>query len=685
MKRLLPICLLFALLLSACGRSGSGADPASAAAQEPVQIEQSYRALPVELPLELARPQAIALYGDRLYVSGRASGSICLYALDTVSGEWNRLEAELSQSAFASVQGLAATEDTLFLLYSDMDPTDFTGSTHLTAVNLEVGQTAGDYVLEDLADSFASSILAAEGRVLVTPKEEDVIYIYSVEGERINQIQASGTVRFVSRAGETVLVCTDRDGGRDLFSLDVAQGTLKELCPVELPADQSYYSEAGCFLSDDDAVYTLNTDTGLAEELFDWQDSGASLALGMDGFVHSAAGDFYVADSFAGLLWKISPCEGGPRTVLTLGVCAGANGTYLNTAVSLFNAASDAYVVRIENYNSEDKDRVLAEIGAGKGPDILAIGGDTMSPYSRALVSTNILVDMLPYLDADETVSREDFVPGVLEGMLQKGGLYNLAPCFSFSTLTAPKALADSPDSWTVDTLFELNANLPENTALFSSYRREFFMEELYALASVCYVDYENGACSFDDASFARWLELVNSLVFEADAGGLYTGSLLNVGYTNPRQTAMFKQSYGDYAFLGFPGPEGPVSYTVANMGGFSILSTSPNKEAAWDFIRLILSDTVQKSLRVFGSPVMKALYEAELEENLTDENAGFTREDAERLKAAVAASSGMARGSLVSDMIREEAEKYFAGQSTLENAVAMIQSRAKIYLAEQQ
>lgn len=113
-------------------------------------------------------------------------------------------------------------------------------------------------------------------------------------------------------------------------------------------------------------------------------------------------------------------------------------------------------------------------------------------------------------------------------------------------------------------------------------------------------------------------------------------------------------------------------------------MQSSNNKDFAWDFLKILLSEDLQHSFSLFGCPVILKSLEAQLVRDVEDEDREYDTEDMDNFLALVNTGRGMAKGSVISDIIREEAEKYFSGQVELKSAVSAIQSRAGIFAAEQ-
>ena len=701
MKHIQKLCsllliLILALSLTACGSSQPTetpetiAQPDAAPTQTSVQpaAEQTYRAYDLQAPIALGRPKALALAGSTLYAAGQKT----LFAMDRDSRAWRQLPFDPGDSEM-TVCAMAANDDTLAVFSSafSVDETTwfYTTRYQMSLYDLASEEPIGSLPLEGFEGmDFQHFFLLGD---TVIAQAFDGLYTGSVSDGLLSPWELELQADFLAVAdGQLLAGSASKSGnGSSLYALDPAAGTAEELCALENNAGYPYVSNGSALLATETSVALVNTATGETQHLLNWADTGVVMGSGPDSLLYDEEGHLYFCDLFSSAVYQISPDDSPERKELIVG-SIGGTGVYMSQAVSLFNTTNDEYIAKLESYRPEDIDKVLTDINTGKGPDVLYLGSSTdrENAFNRVSVGSGVLVDLLPYLDADPEISRSDFLPGLLDAMLEKDGLYRIIPCFNTYTVTAPADMAQELEGWTADKLLELDKNLPEGYTLVNFYNRDFFMELVCEYAGIAYVDYENGTCSFDDPSFARWLELAATTSYSGDqkwgqAGP--DGSLLNMGHTSLWNTGSLRENFGDYAYVGFPSPDGPVSFYNSPTGGFSILASSENKDAAWAFIRLLFLPRVQQgTIGGFGCPVMTESFDAQMQSYLQRENESFTQEDVDRLKAAAQQGVGFSRGTIVSDIISEEAAKYFAGQNSLQNTVNLIQSRASIYLAEQ-
>ena len=142
-----------------------------------------------------------------------------------------------------------------------------------------------------------------------------------------------------------------------------------------------------------------------------------------DGFENSRGDIYYPGGEMvlsSGLI-RVTRGQVPVRRPLRLGGL-GKDGYALNLdlldAVIRFNNSDPEYkieVVPILYANEQERDRLMVELATRGDLDLL----DTSLLPDNALDS-GLLADMLPMIDADESISREDFIEALLQLMLQK-------------------------------------------------------------------------------------------------------------------------------------------------------------------------------------------------------------------------------------------------------------------------
>jgi len=156
----------------------------------------------------------------------------------------------------------------------------------------------------------------------------------------------------------------------------------------------------------------------------------------------------------------------------------------------------------------------------------------------------------------------------------------------------------------------------------------------------------------------------------------------------------------GDIVFKGYPTESGTGNIGYFDSMALAITENCADKQAAWEFVRSILSESWQREqLSRYGIkrnfPTNKNLFEEEAANALLDPvddisiAFGFTALTQEQLGRILAmidsitSLSGILPSTL-DDIVTESASDFFNGQITAEDAARITQSRASVFIAEQ-
>jgi ABC-type glycerol-3-phosphate transport system substrate-binding protein len=188
--------------------------------------------------------------------------------------------------------------------------------------------------------------------------------------------------------------------------------------------------------------------------------------------------------------------------------------------------------------------------------------------------------------------------------------------------------------------------------------------------------------------------------------------ALLNVMYMSSFGDIRYEQNYYfgvPVTLIGFPTTNGNGSVLNASKL-FAMSAQSGCKEGAWQFIRYFLSDEYQESSRLWSLPVKESALEKQAESaceqsyyldedgNRVEYSSSYwingteipdeplTEEEADRYLAFIrSVNHTIFYDESLINIISEEVTAFFQGQKTAAEVAKIIQSRAKIYMAENQ
>ena len=733
MKRsILASIVLLTLLFSlcACGETSTQSDDSPTPSGETTEGWVPTR---IPSPDWLRRTTGWETAGDVIYLTGLTpEGQLVAASYDTLSGQWERIDFTVADAYHPELNGLSLAGSSLWgLLHEGPSREDLNKGVYR--------DDYGYYVLHiDLASGLSSAVripFEGEGntegsgfffdgilglddsRVLLGTSGH--FYIIDAQANILSKpdLSAYSSLRHF-RVDDTLYLLTE--DGYAAFDPD----TLSFAQAPEIDGLGEASSNNGHFLRKwQRSLCIADPSTGESELLFRWMDIALSYGDLYGGLcLENSRGEIYYPDGRDTLRLNGLICAKKgrvpvkkPLRLACFGYTGGemyadaqANGALpysatlelLDTVVR-FNNSDPEYkieVVPITYANNSERDRALIELATRTDLDLL----DTSQLPDNTLDS-GLLADLLPMIDADETISREDFIEPLLQLMTRDGALYEYTDKFTLLTLTTRAEFFPGRESWTVEAIRSLISAHPEMDPLWHSCDRELITTLFCWAATAEFIDREAGTCSFDSPAFVHWLELMKSL----PNGGTYSEEpkLMNLCY-DLAFSAGHQEKYmmkGDYAIAGFPEAQGTGSYflklgsspnpwrgTMGENTRLGILAASSNRDGAWRFLRMLMEGSEEISLSQ-GIPVFKAGFERALSAGISDDfderfQIGYlTQKDADALRdqvyhttKLVDTDEGLLR------ILRDEIARFYAGQLTAEEAASAIQAKAMIYVSEQ-
>ena len=408
-----------------------------------------------------------------------------------------------------------------------------------------------------------------------------------------------------------------------------------------------------------------------------------------------------------------------------------------------FNKTSDKYRIEVRDYSefatAEDRSagltRLNTEIVAGNVPDMLETGSIPLRQYA----AKGLLEDLWPFIEGDTDIGgRAGVMEHVLNAAEQDGKLYEIFTNFAIRTVAGPKNIVGDRMSWTLADLQEALAKMPEGCAIFGQTdTKTDMLSNVMAQNADSFVDWSTGQCRFDSEDFKALLAFCNSFPAEYDWENsqdewedpytrIISGKqmLTSVYFSQLRwdfleNDGLFK-SQGGAAFIGYPREDGGVGSSFTTNGGVAMSAACKDKEGAWSFMRtrLLSQSTDEESARYWSNfPVNKADFDKMVEEAMTvqyeqdengqpllDENGqpieiketwwisddlqleqgAVTQEQYDRFMALYNATDSVYYfDEAIYDIVADMAGAYFAGDRSLDDTAAQIQSRVTLYVNE--
>lgn len=518
----------------------------------------------------------------------------------------------------------------------------------------------------------------------------DVNTLYSVTetGELVNQKQITD-VELVS------IVCSD-----GYCSAVVMKGQTLGVCPIDMetlelgsftalgasPACYSYLDGHSntVLVNTDDALYRYDLETQAYTRILDWTTAGAS---GMEiKNISNITRDRIAWTDGTNAKLSVIEAQEVEREIVTV-AAVGTRNARLEALVSEFNNSSERYYAVVHYY--DDSAPLITEIIAGDAPDVLE-----MTSVPMTLTGRNF-VDLLPYMEEDPEVQREDLVQSVLSAMLVNDQLLAIPSSFYLQTLVGREEMVGARRNWTTE---DLRAILNEKGDAYSAFPAWMTSKELMLwVANISlgqFVDWNNLDCDFTNDAFIALLEFCKGMPSEFDSDSYVSDYeeevLLTVQmFQNVDRLQTIKSNYGgeNISYIGFPG-DGTKHGSFFSRSDQDVMLAIPigakHKAAAWELVRYTLTATWQASAP--GLPLRMDILEKQVSALENESDGLFTEADAAKfLDVLLGSEVFIYDDDTISEIVLEEASPYFMGEKSAASVAEVINSRVGLYLAEQE
>ena len=541
--------------------------------------------------------------------------------------------------------------------------------------------------------------------------------------------------------------------GPELKKLDIEKG---EVTDFEVKLDDNAASDIQSILpgSGDYMLLLYGSESltgikedGTAEELINWADSDingqyVSSVITLPDNEYLIYMNDYTSDTKG--FYKLTQRDVSELENTTMiKVAVMWNDTSVSAKVNEFNQSQSDYRVKLVNYSkydeyNEEEDKMdnsaekqlKMDIVSGNVPDMIIT-------YDRSIITSlankDIYEDLTPYLEKDSELSTDDILPNIINACTINKKLLMLTPSFSMITYAAKTKNVDK-QGWTFDDMIEAHKAHPDMQLMDIMQNKEDVLEVLLMTSSK-FVDFEKSTCHFDDPDFVKILEFCNEFPGEEESFKWDTATDEEIQtYMDEQQTMCrndkallsvidlsdfrgYKRAkvgtFGeDITLVGTPGAGGTGGVMQLN-SAIAILSSSPSKDACWEFMKSFFDEEYQTTSENFQYelPSLKAAFEKKADEAMSkpyylDEKGKkveyddmsyigdkeikidpLTQEERDFICDYITGSTDVV-GDYPEDIVnilREEVLKYFNGECSAQDAADVIQNRVSILISEQE
>ena len=180
---------------------------------------------------------------------------------------------------------------------------------------------------------------------------------------------------------------------------------------------------------------------------------------------------------------------------------------------SVFGPTSlNGYEYKITHYDYGEQGRYIADLTAGNAPDLVLFGTTPFVEYPGLDVNNEYYDDLYEYIDADDTLSRDSFLPNLLEAMSRDGELKFLCRQVTIATFVARRSAVGDGYGLLPSDYERIMAENPGYQSLFDTFvTKSSLLDSVCIISESAFTDRENASCDFDNDYFSSLLEFCNS------------------------------------------------------------------------------------------------------------------------------------------------------------------------------
>ncbi|MDR2569233.1 MAG: extracellular solute-binding protein [Oscillospiraceae bacterium] len=598
--------------------------------------------------------------------------------------------------------------------------------------------------LAEISESFYVYSLCVDNAGNIYISSENNLYILDNKGNLLFNLSNPDHIGYFIRLSDGTVafpeVAIEQDRNIYLKKIDIERKSWGEIIrlPSNVPNVQNIYSGVGEYLSlynDNSYLNSIVAETGEHIKVLSWVDSYLS--------AEDITGVMFLSDGNIAATRQAWYTSTGSRPVPELILLTEAStvpklpdsdhpdtdhsedsiekkqlvfatfnwDSSRRYAVELFNSKNKTHSIEVIDYSRFNTDddwtaglvRLTTEMISGNYPDIL----DIWNMPTQSYISHGLLVDLYPLLDADPELGRNSLIDSLLSASEVNGFLYRLIPTFSIETIIGHPSVLGSYPGWNIDEFISvLEANPQADLPLGTHNDKMMFFSLVVRNNIDKYVDRVSNTASFDSDEFIGILKLANTFPAEPDLDNresphrlIAAGrQIMDMGwFGDVTDYPLYRAWFGDdLVFKGFP-MEGKDGNAFGPLSSIAITKGCTDLEAAWEFIRIFITEDYQRDMLNRTFPVNRVVFDERLNKVMTSsaewdigngliiKNTAISQVEADRLMNLI---NNITRirddDNNLWTIIREGAADYFNDRGTAEDIARVIQNRASIYLSEQ-
>lgn len=672
-------------LLSGCAANGKAPAGEAAAAQEPVQMATLRCLYPLPANVSI---RGISTTENLCIVAGETQEDIHIAVLPfSISGTDVSFSdgKSFTYEARNHVYGLAAGEDNFYLLAGNRGEGFYDAdAAELCVLTISFsGELVGEAPLDDtFADEPRGFCRSGDSYII---GGSNYLKIFAGDGGYLSTVNTDYELWALQPSGSGAVVQLNKNNRFPLYFIDASA----KLRPLDW-ADNDWLSFSrqdygGKLLFGSDTLYEYDMDTGSKRELMSWLELTGDIYRGTN--LCRIAEDCYLYSGDGATIYLLATeYKADLRSTVRVAYMGDNSQSNAQRFAAAFNMQSADYRATATMY---DKQQLDMAISVGDCPDVILYSFDSMD------TTTNQFMDLTPFLEKSEVISKDYFLPGLIDSLSVSGELHELWYSIGIDCWAGEEEYIEPFSELNWDDYCRMAEELGEMfTVLHQEETKKMMLRGILERDIHSFVDLDSWTCSFNSPEFAELLRLCNevgldySVIFDspdyASVEAYLTGYVEKQQLIYPWTVGSVNGGRDWFNIIRSPFSESYASYCEAVTGSkICVPARCGNVDGAYSFLEYVLCAEVQTETCLNGIAVSALPSSTEALEYCI---AGYmSPEDAAKLRFLIDSEPEVR--SLVKDrviaLVQECAQAYFAGDKSLEDTVDIIQSRAGIYLAE--
>lgn len=415
---------------------------------------------------------------------------------------------------------------------------------------------------------------------------------------------------------------------------------------------------------------------------------------------------------------KIPPDKVKEKEIVSIG-CLGIAYSDVDELIANLNSRSDKYFYTLKEYKESDNPDDISNISefdkditSKHIPDIVMCGryGIGADYNLNKYISRGLFLPLNDYLENDPEIDADDIFPSLKEACSYEGNIYTVIPSFVVKTMICKEKICGDKENISFSDFMDILNEYPNSSAFYNATREEIYSNFL-SMEENPFFSVTAQRNNFDSDEFIEFLKFIkdipndyiidpNEFDYEEQLTNAYDKDeslfiMCEIGAAD--SLAYYEKLFlkDDSKAVGYPNNRGYKGYIRSNQYTIGISAKTKNKDAAWEFVRYFLTEEYQDSITAFVPASMKSFDKQAKRLMNTDHYDWFymydtvtvepiDQNDVDKVRDVILSSGGNSYyDENIIRIIEEEAEPYFTGEKTAEEAAKMIQSRVSIYLKE--